>query len=146
MSQLLLEKLQKKPVPSKIKKINLALKSNRTESDLESSTKSNTQKSTTSESNKPRVKISNMITKKTDTDIDINAFKQRLKQRGLLKRFSVNCYGKHKTLENIRSEKTKLYKTLKDKKLKSGDKEFDRYFLRYIPNQINNKTKKIITK
>ena len=72
--------------------------------------------------------------------------KNRLKQRGLLKRFSVNCYGKHKTLENIRSEKTKLYKTLKDKKLKSGHKEFDRYFLRYIPNQNKNKTKKIKSK
>ena len=59
--------------------------------------------------------------------------RNRLEQKGLLKRFSINCYGKHHTLEDIRSDKAKKYKELRQKKLKSGNKEYDKYFLRYIP-------------
>ena len=33
--------------------------------------------------------------------------KNRLSQKGLLKRFSVNCFGTQKTLTNIRAEKNK---------------------------------------
>tara|TARA_B100001093_G_scaffold518301_2_gene602666 strand:- start:342 stop:1694 length:1353 start_codon:yes stop_codon:yes gene_type:complete len=75
-------------------------------------------------------------------------YKNRLKQKGLLRRFSIDCYGKQKTLEDIRSEKSKMFKILKDMKLKSGDKNFDKYFLRYIPNDNvkKNKTKKNKTK
>tara|TARA_B100000424_G_C22845530_1_gene451010 strand:- start:76 stop:978 length:903 start_codon:yes stop_codon:yes gene_type:complete len=64
--------------------------------------------------------------------------KNRLEQKGLLKRFTINCYGKHKTLEDIRSEKSKKYKELYDKNLKPGNLEYDTYFLRYIPS--NNST------
>ena len=35
--------------------------------------------------------------------------KNRLQQKGLLKRFTVQCYGKQKTLEDIREEKSKIY-------------------------------------
>ena len=53
-----------------------------------------------------------------------------LSQRGILKRFSIDCYGNQSTLESIRKEKTELYKKLK-KKRKSKDYEW--FFLRYVP-------------
>merc|ERR1711966_601256 len=48
--------------------------------------------------------------------------RNRLEQKGLLKRFSINCYGKHHSLEDIRSDKAKKYKELRQKNLKSGNK------------------------
>jgi len=54
----------------------------------------------------------------------------RLKQTGLLKRFSIECYGVQDTLETMRFEKTKKFEELKDKKT---SKEFESWFLRYIP-------------
>jgi hypothetical protein len=54
----------------------------------------------------------------------------RLKQTGLLRRFSINCYGKQPTLETMRFEKTKKYEELKNKR---GSREFEEWFLRYIP-------------
>ena len=55
--------------------------------------------------------------------------KNRLKQKGLLKRFTINCYGKQKTLTDIREEKSKLYS-----KLSRSGKDWEKYFLRYQPN------------
>jgi hypothetical protein len=54
----------------------------------------------------------------------------RLKQTGLLRRFSINCYGKQPTLESMRFEKTKKYEELKEKR---DSREFEEWFLRYIP-------------
>jgi hypothetical protein len=54
----------------------------------------------------------------------------RLKQTGLLRRFSINCYGKQPTLESMRFEKTEKYEELKGKR---GSREFEEWFLRYIP-------------
>jgi len=54
----------------------------------------------------------------------------RLKQSGLLRRFSINCYGKQPTLESMRSEKTAKYEELKGKR---GSREFEEWFLRYVP-------------
>ena len=54
----------------------------------------------------------------------------RLKQTGLLRRFSINCYGKQPTLESMRFEKTKKYEELKGKR---SSREFEEWFLRYIP-------------
>jgi hypothetical protein len=54
----------------------------------------------------------------------------RLKQTGLLRRFSINCYGKQPTLESMRFEKTKKYEELKGKR---NSREFEEWFLRYIP-------------
>tara|TARA_B110000483_G_scaffold144183_2_gene172132 strand:- start:1722 stop:3131 length:1410 start_codon:yes stop_codon:yes gene_type:complete len=69
--------------------------------------------------------------------------KNRLEQKGLLKRFSINCYGKHSTMEDIRSNKSKKYKELRAKNLRHGNKEYDKYFLRYIPDDnISYKCKK----
>ena len=54
----------------------------------------------------------------------------RLKQTGLLRRFSINCYGKQPTLESMRFEKTDKYEELKGKR---DSREFEEWFLRYSP-------------
>ena len=58
--------------------------------------------------------------------------KNRLQQKGVLKRFSMNCYGKQMTLEDIRAEKTKAFERLRGKR---GSKEYEEYFLRYTPGE-----------
>lgn len=60
--------------------------------------------------------------------------KNRLSQKGLLKRFTIDCYGNQTTMEKMRAEKSDKYKELKNNKNK---KEFEWYFLRYIPSQIH---------
>ena len=52
----------------------------------------------------------------------------RLKQKGLLKRFSLDCYGSQKSIEEIREEKIKKFNELKGNR---KSKEFDRWFLKY---------------
>ena len=54
----------------------------------------------------------------------------RLEQKGLLKRFSIDCYGKQPTLEEIRAEKTKKFKELM---AKPQSEEHEMWFLRYNP-------------
>ena len=56
--------------------------------------------------------------------------KNRLEQKGLLKRFSIDCYGKSNTIENIRAEKAKMFQELKNKK---NTEEYERWFLKYNP-------------
>ena len=56
--------------------------------------------------------------------------KNRLHQKGLLKRFSINCYGKQPTLVPMRFEKTAKYEELKGKR---DSREFEEWFLRYVP-------------
>lgn len=56
--------------------------------------------------------------------------KNRLEQKGVLKRFSLKCIGKQKTLEDSRAEKSSMFEKLKHKR---GTKEFDEWFLRYAP-------------
>ena len=68
--------------------------------------------------------------------------KNRLEQKGLLKRFSISCYGTQPTLESIRANKIKKFKELKDKK---GTDEYDEWFLKYVYTEGSmnaNKTKK----
>jgi len=66
--------------------------------------------------------------------------KNRLEQKGLLKRFSINCYGNtSESLETIRALKAEKFKELKNKK---GSKEYDEYFLRYTPGEKNDKGNK----
>ena len=57
--------------------------------------------------------------------------KNRLEQKGLLKRFSINCYGKQSTLSSIRAEKTEKYRELKNKQ---NSHEFKEWFLNYKPH------------
>jgi hypothetical protein len=56
--------------------------------------------------------------------------KNRLEQKGLLKRFSIDCYGKQLTMEEIRSQKAERFKALSNKR---GTREYDYYFLKYNP-------------
>ena len=68
----------------------------------------------------------------------------RLSQKGILKRFSIDCYGEQETLEMMRKEKAEIFKKLKNKR---RGKEWDYYFLKYNPE--NNKStegKKVKTK
>jgi hypothetical protein len=56
----------------------------------------------------------------------------RLNQKGLLKRFTVQCYGKQPTLESIRAEKAEKFKELKNKK---NSAEWNSWFFKYSPNE-----------
>lgn len=58
--------------------------------------------------------------------------KNRLKQKGLLRRFSIDCYGEQDTKEKMREEKLHKFKELKNKR---KTKEYEWWFLRYIPSQ-----------
>ena len=67
----------------------------------------------------------------------------RLKQSGLLKRFSINCYGHQETVEEMRAEKSEKHKELKGKR---DDPEFEEWFLRYRPSDKMNVENKPIQK
>jgi hypothetical protein len=67
--------------------------------------------------------------------------KNRLEQRGLLKRFSIACYGKQPTLESTRAEKAEKYKELKGGKDKH---QYEMWFLKYIPDQEKKSNRKNI--
>ncbi len=58
--------------------------------------------------------------------------RNRLQQKGLLKRFSISCYGHQETVEEMRAEKAEKFKELKDYKKKQST-EYDEWFLRYRP-------------
>ena len=69
--------------------------------------------------------------------------KNRLEQKGLLKRFSINCYGEQHTLEDMRAHKAKKFQELKDKR---DSREYKEIFLRYVPGQSKPGKHKIKTK
>ena len=56
--------------------------------------------------------------------------KNRLAQKGLLKRFSMTCYGNQPTLESIRADKAKKFEELKNKR---DSDAYQRLFLKYHP-------------
>ena len=60
----------------------------------------------------------------------------RLEQNGILKRFSIKCYGKQEGLTSIRIEKAKMFKKLAKKR---GTKEYEEWFLKYVPEQLSKK-------
>jgi hypothetical protein len=57
--------------------------------------------------------------------------KNRLEQKGLLKRFTTTCIGKQPSLMDIRAEKSLKFIELGSMK---GTKEYDMWFLKYNPN------------
>ena len=69
--------------------------------------------------------------------------KNRLQQKGLLKRFSIICYGHQDSIEEMKAEKAAKYKELKQ----SGNKaELEEWFLNYKPdNEKNIEVKEIKT-
>ena len=60
--------------------------------------------------------------------------KNRLKQKGLLRRFSISCMGKQHSLEDIRGEKANKFKELSSNR-KSN--EYEMWFLKYRPEEKN---------
>ena len=62
--------------------------------------------------------------------------KNRLEQKGLLKRFNINCYGDEKTIVELRSQKAEKYEQLKQNK---DIKEYNKYFYKYVPNKTQKK-------
>jgi len=67
--------------------------------------------------------------------------KNRLKQKGVLKRFGEKCLGVQSTLESMRAKKNNLAK-----KLTRGSKEWEFHFLRYIPKELDKKNMKNMKK
>ena len=57
----------------------------------------------------------------------------RTNQKGLLKRFSIDCYGEQDTLATIRAEKSDKFKELKDKGVERDSKEWNEWFFKYSP-------------
>lgn len=60
--------------------------------------------------------------------------KNRLSQKGILKRFSIECYGTGVTKEDLRKEKADAFQELKKKQ---NTLEYDRWFLKYRPTADN---------
>uniref|UniRef100_A0A6C0ASK2 Poly(A) polymerase catalytic subunit domain-containing protein n=1 Tax=viral metagenome TaxID=1070528 RepID=A0A6C0ASK2_9ZZZZ len=62
--------------------------------------------------------------------------KNRLQQKGLLRRFSITCYGHQESLEEMRAHKAEKYKILKQSQNKI---EFEKLFLNYNPETIKER-------
>ena len=58
--------------------------------------------------------------------------KNMLKQEGILKRFSIDCYGTQPTMASIRAAKNERYESMKAHKRKNK-KEWEEWFLTYKP-------------
>jgi hypothetical protein len=70
--------------------------------------------------------------------------KNRLAQKGLLKRFSITCYGHQESVEEMKAEKAAKYKELKET---NNRKMFEEWFLSYKPDELKSvKVKNSITK
>jgi hypothetical protein len=59
--------------------------------------------------------------------------KNRLAQKGLLKRFSITCYGHQESIEEMKAEKASKYKEFKKA---NNKKMFEEWFLSYKPDDI----------
>jgi hypothetical protein len=69
--------------------------------------------------------------------------KNRLAQKGLLKRFSITCYGHQPSIEEMKAEKAAKYKEFK----KSNNiKMFEEWFLNYKPDDIKTNKENIKNK
>jgi hypothetical protein len=62
--------------------------------------------------------------------------RNRLEQKGLLRRFSITCYGHQESVEEMRAHKAEMYEKLRSKR---GPREFDEWFLNYRPNKRTEK-------
>lgn len=71
--------------------------------------------------------------------------KNRLEQKGLLRRFTLTCYGKQPTLEEIRAEKARMYAELGGIK-GQNTRQFDLWFLKYSPGKQGSSLRKTAKK
>jgi hypothetical protein len=58
-----------------------------------------------------------------------------LEQKGLLRRFSVTCYGHQESVEEMRASKAEKFKELKKNR---NSEEFREWFLNYKPDDLKN--------
>lgn len=65
--------------------------------------------------------------------------KNRLAQKGLLRRFSITCYGHQQTIEEMKAEKAEKYKEFKKT---NNKKKFEEWFLSYKPDEIKSSKSK----
>ena len=56
--------------------------------------------------------------------------KNKFAQKGLLKRFTIECYGEEKTVQDTRSMKNEMFQKLKHNK---KSREYKEHFLKYFP-------------
>jgi len=68
--------------------------------------------------------------------------KNRLSQKGLLKRFSITCYGHQESIEEMKAEKAAKYKEFKKT---NNKKMFEEWFLNYRPDDIKTEKEDIKT-
>ena len=69
--------------------------------------------------------------------------KNRLAQKGLLKRFSISCYGTQPTLETIRAEKALKFKELAKKR---NGPDWNEWFFKYSPSsELKSKTRTLLS-
>ena len=75
-------------------------------------------------------------------------YENKFAQTGLLKRFTTNCYGNEKTIEQIRGEKHEMFEKLKNLKNTHRNLEYDKMFLKYSPGKKKStkKTRRIGSK
>jgi hypothetical protein len=72
----------------------------------------------------------------------LNIYKQnRLKNKGLLRNYSINCYGTQDTFEKIIIKRNEKFEQLKNNK---NSKEYKKWFLRYNPLDEKKKRQKTI--
>jgi len=64
--------------------------------------------------------------------------KNRLEQKGLLRRFSITCYGHQESVEEMRAHKAEKYAELKQK---GNRQEYEEWFLNYKPDELKKKKK-----
>lgn len=65
--------------------------------------------------------------------------KNRLEQKGLLRRFTVTCYGHQESVEEMRAQKAKVYNELKNDR---NSKEYEEWFLSYTPGNLSTTSNK----
>jgi hypothetical protein len=61
----------------------------------------------------------------------------RLEQKGVLTRFSIDCYGVQPTLEDLKREQFDKFIELKSKR---GTREYDEWFLKYPSDEKTKRT------
>jgi hypothetical protein len=67
--------------------------------------------------------------------------KNRLAQKGLLRRFTPTCYGTQETMESIRAKKAAKFAELKTNR---NSKEYQEWFLNYRPGDVQNVSRRKI--
>jgi hypothetical protein len=66
--------------------------------------------------------------------------KNRLNKNGIFKRFSSDCYGHEDTLQEVKMKRELLFKEFTRKRVKKSDPTYQKYFMKYYPN---NRTVKL---